>query len=91
MFEINVNQGAGKSSSTTAKTPQNSEYQKRQSELKKQIKPQAENLADLQNAAKIKKRQIDLAKEYNDNDAIEGLTADLKRIEQDIKRNTSVF
>ena len=64
---------------------------KKQSELKKQIKPQAENLADLQNAAKIKKQQIALAKEYNDNDAIEGLTADLKRIEQDIKRNTSVF
>ena len=65
------------------------EYDQKQKELSSHIKPQAENLDDLENAAKWKQKQIDLANEYGDTVGAEALQADLDRIKQDIERNTS--
>ena len=73
------------------KTPQNPEYMKKQMEYKSHIKEQAENLDDLKNAAKWKQKQIDLAIEYGDKETAKILQTELDRINQDIKRNTSVF
>lgn len=73
------------------KTPKNSEYMKKQMEYKSHIKEQAENLDDLKNAALWKQKQIDLANEYGDKETAKILQEELDRINQDIKRNTSVF
>ena len=73
------------------KTPQNPEYMKKQMEYKSHIKEQAENLDDLKNAAKWKQKQIDLAKEYGDKETAKILQEELDRINNDIKRNTSIF
>ena len=75
----------------SGKTPQNPEYMKKQMEYKSHIKDQAENLDDLKNAAKWKQKQIDLAKEYGDTETAKILQEELDRINQDIKRNTSIF
>ena len=60
-------------------------------EYKSHIKEQAESLDDLKNAAKWKQKQIDLAKEYGDTKTAEILQEELDRINQDIRRNTSIF
>lgn len=64
---------------------------KKQMEYKSHIKEQAENLDDLKNAAKWKQKQIDLAKGYGDTETAKILQEELDRINQDIKRNTSIF
>lgn len=48
-------------------------------------------MEDLENAKKIKKQQIALAERNGDAVTAANLRKDLAAIEQDIKRNTSIF
>ena len=73
------------------KSASSSDYEKQMESLSKKIKPQAESLEDLENAKKIKKQQIALAERNGDTTTAASLKKDLIAIEQDIKRNTSIF
>ena len=73
------------------KSASSSDYEKQMESLSKKIKPQAESLEDLENAKKIKKQQITLAERNGDTTTAASLKKDLRAIEQDIKRNTSIF
>lgn len=86
-MHIDGSNSSSKSSSKMSKQ----EYHNKQMALKAQIKPQAESLADLQNAARIKQQQIDLAREYGDTEMAKVLTEELNRIKSDISKNTSIF
>lgn len=82
---------SGDGNARDAKSSSSSDYEKQMESLSKKIKPQAESLEDLENAKKIKKQQIALAERNGDTTTAASLKKDLRAIEQDIKRNTSIF
>lgn len=91
MTRINGAGNEPKSTQGNNKTPQSPEYQKKQQEYKSKIKPQAQNLDDLKNAAHWKQKQIDLAKEYGDTETARVLQSELDRINHDISMSSSVW
>lgn len=82
---------SGDGNARDAKSSSSSDYEKQMESLSRRIKPQAESLEDLENARKIKKQQIALAERNGDAATAANLRKDLAAIEQDIKRNTSIF
>lgn len=81
---------SGNENAREVKSASSSDYEKQMESLSKKIKPQAESLEDLENAKK-KKQQIALAERNGDTTTAVSLKKDLRAIEQDIKRNTSIF
>ena len=82
---------SGNENAREVKSASSSDYEKQMESLSKKIKPQAESLEDLENAKKIKKQQIARAERNGDTTTAASLKKDLRAIEQDIKRNTSIF
>ena len=82
---------SGNENAREVKSASSSDYEKQMESLSKKIKPQVESLEDLENAKKIKKQQIALAERNGDTTTAVSLKKDLIAIEQDIKRNTSIF
>lgn len=82
---------SGNENAREVKSVSSSDYEKQMESLSKKIKPQAESMEDLENAKKIKKQQIALAERNGDTTTAASLKKDLRAIEQDIKRNTSIF
>lgn len=63
---------------------QNSNYNRAQQYLSNQIKPQAENLADLKRNANLKMRQVELARANGDLELASILAYEHQQIIQDI-------
>ncbi|MBR1943780.1 hypothetical protein IJ843_08610 [bacterium] len=66
-------------------------YQNQQDNLAAKIKENPNGVDELKENAKIKKQQINLARQNGDNELVKTLQAELQEIENDINKNSSIF
>lgn len=73
------------------KTEFSKTYEDQQEKLSNQILDKPETIEDLKKNARIKKQQINLARQNKDNDLVKALEKDLEDIERSINNNSSIF
>ena len=66
-------------------------FQIQQDNLAAKIKENPNGVDELKENAKIKKQQINLARQNGDNELVKTLQAELQEIENDINKNSSIF